>query len=97
MDDSENSLGYVSSVDPFTPEKDDPSVDAPDEKALERVLRALEGEVQLYHTISGMKRFDTKKFTAEEREALCNQYTQLLGSLMILVNNAIEGIKEKQK
>lgn len=98
MDENDNSenLGYVSSVDPFTPEKGAPSVDAPDERALVQVQKVLDKEIRTYHTISGMKRFDSQKFTAEEREALCDQYTQLLGNLTLLVNNAIEGIKEKQ-
>ncbi len=93
MDDE--SLGYVSSVDAFAPEKDAPSVDAADEKALKRLVRVVEGQIKLYHTISGMKLFP-KDFSAEEREALCNQYVTLLSSLLQLLNNAIDGVKEKQ-
>jgi len=95
MDDNEG-LDYVSSVDPFKPEKNDPSVDAPDEKALVRLVRVVDGQIKLYHTISGMKRFDTSKFTAEEREAMCAQFVQLLSSLKQSMNNAIDGVREKQ-
>jgi wyosine [tRNA(Phe)-imidazoG37] synthetase (radical SAM superfamily) len=96
MDDNDSELSYVSSVDPFQPETEKPSIDAPDEKALVRINRALEGQIALYHTISGMKQFNTAKFNAEQREALCDQYVQLLASLQQLINNAIDGIKEKQ-
>jgi hypothetical protein len=96
MDDNDSQLDYVSSVDPFTPEKDDPSVDAPDEKALERVMVVLDAQIRLYHTITGVKQF-SDKLTVEQRFELCDQYTKLLGNLVLLINNAIEGIKEKQK
>lgn len=94
MDDSEG-LSYVSSVDAFAPEKSAPSVDAPDEKALVRLMRVVDEQIALYHTISGMKQFPDK-FNADAREALCNQYVQLLVSLKQSITNAIDGIKEQQ-
>jgi hypothetical protein len=97
MDDNDSELDYVSSVDPFQPEKGEPSVDAPDEKALKRVMITLEGQIALYHTISGMRQFDQKKFSAEQREEMCSQFVKLLVNLTQLVTNAVEGIKEKQK
>ncbi len=93
MDDE--GLGYVSSVDAFAPEKDAPSIDAADEKALKRLVRVVEGQIKLYHTISGMKQFP-KEFNANQREAMCNQYVMLLSSLLQLLTNAIDGVKEKQ-
>jgi adenosyl cobinamide kinase/adenosyl cobinamide phosphate guanylyltransferase len=96
MDDNDSELDYVSSVDPFTPEKDDPSVDAPDEKALVRVQRVLAQQKKRYETIEGMKQFD-KKFSADQREELCNQMVTLIDSLSKTVNNAIDNIKEKAK
>lgn len=91
---SDSELDYVSSVSPFTPEKDDPSVDAPDEKALKRVKRVLDEQKQRYNTIEGMKQFD-KKLSADQREELCNQFVSLIDSLLKTVNNAIDNIKEK--
>ncbi len=93
MNDSDE-LSYVSSVDSFQAEERRPSVDAPDEKAIKRLLSVVDSQIELYHTISGMKRFDAEKFTAEEREALCSEYVQLLSGLKVIVINAIEGIKE---
>jgi len=99
MNDNDNGsadeLDYVSSVSPFTPEKDDPSVDAPDEKALKRVKRVLDEQKKRYHTIDGMKQFD-KKFSAEQREELCSQMVSLVNSLLKTVNNAIDGIKDSK-
>ena len=92
----EEALGYVSSVDPFQPEKGKPSVDAADEKALERLMRVVENQIKVYHTISGMKQFP-KEFNAEQREAMCTQYVMLLSSLLQLLNNAIDGVKEAGK
>lgn len=88
-------LNYVSSVDPFQPEDNKPSVDVEDEKALEAVRRVLEEQISLYNTIPAMKLFPSK-FSADEREALCNQYVLTLSSLLLLINNAISGIKDKQ-
>jgi len=93
MNENDNeSLNYVSSVDAFAPEKTAPSVDVADEKALIRVQKALASEIKLYHTISGMKRFPSV-FNADQREAMCNHYVELLTSLTQKVNNAIDGIK----
>lgn len=89
-------FGYVSSVDPFTPEPTPPSVDAADEKALKRVKKTLATQIKLYQTISGMKQFNTKEFKANQREAMCDKYVELLSSLLKTVNNAIEGIEESQ-
>jgi hypothetical protein len=97
MDDDSALGGYVSSVEPFAPEKGKPSVDAADEKALVRLVRAVDSQIKLYHTISGMKQFDVKKFDAEEREAMCAQHVQLLVGLKQLLNNAIDGVKEAGK
>lgn len=97
MDDDNALGGYVSSVEPFAPEKGKPSVDAADEKALMRLVRAVDSQIKLYHTISGMKQFDSKKFTAEEREAMCAQYVVLLTSFKQIAVNAIDGIKEAGK
>jgi hypothetical protein len=96
MNDNDDELDYVSSVDPFTPEKTDPSVDAPDEKALERVSKILAKQKSLYTTIGGMKQFDVKKFDANQREALATKFVELVESLERTVNNAIKGVKEKQ-
>lgn len=96
MNDNDESLDYVSSVDPFMPDREPPSLDAADEKALERIAKALAKQKQLYITIEGMKQFDTKKFNADQREALATKFVELVGSLEKMVNNAIEGIKEKQ-
>ena len=95
-DNDDETLDYISSVDPFTPEKTDPSIDAPDEKALERVSKTLAKQKSLYVTIDGMKLFDVKKFNADQREAMANKFVELVGSLEKTVNNAIQGIKEKQ-
>lgn len=95
MDDNDSELGYISSVDPFSQERDDPSVDAPDEKALERVMSALESQIKLYHTISGVKLFP-KRFSADTRLEMADEYVKLLVSLTQLISNAIEGIREKQ-
>jgi hypothetical protein len=89
-------LDYISSVDPFSPEKDDPSIDISDEKALERVSAALSEQKRRYETIDGMKQFDTKKFNADQREAMCAKFVELIGALEKTVNNAIDGVKEKQ-
>lgn len=96
MNDNDDELDYISSVDPFTPEKEPPSADAADEKALERVAKVLAKQRQLYVTIEGMRQFDTKKFNADQREALATKFVELVGSLEKAVNNAIAGIKEKQ-
>lgn len=96
MDDNDESLDYVSSVDPFAPEAEPASPDVEDEKALDRVSKALAKQKALYVTIDGMKMFDTTKFNADQREAMCNKIVELIGSLEKSVNNAINGIKEKQ-
>lgn len=96
MDDNDESLDYVSSVDPFAPEDNEASPDVDDEKALERVTKALAKQKALYTTIDGMKLFDTKKFNADQREAMCSKFVELVSSLETTVNNAINGIKEKQ-
>lgn len=98
MNDNENDdeLDYVSSVDPFTPEKEPPSVDAEDEKALKRVAKTLATQKMRYQTIDGMKQFDDKKFNADQREAMCAKFVELVGALEKTVNNAITGIKGKQ-
>ena len=95
MDDNE-SLGSVSSVDAFEPPKGLPSIDVADEKALVRLVRMVEDQIQLFHTISGMRLFP-KEFNADQREAMCAQYVTLLASLKLLITNAIDGIKEKGK
>ena len=59
--------GYTSSVDAFAPDKSTPSVDVADEKALVRLVRMVEDQIKLFHTISGMRRFDKKEFTSEQR------------------------------
>lgn len=87
--------GYTSSVDAFAPDKNTPSVDVADEKALVRLVRVVDSQIKLYHTISGMKRFPDK-FNADQREAMCTEYVDLLLSLKQLINNTIEGIKEKR-
>ena len=97
MNDDNESLGYVSSVDAFEPPKGLPSIDVADEKALVRLVRALESQIKLFHTISGMRQFDPKKFTAEEREEMCAQMVKTLRSSLQTVTNAIDGIKEKGK
>lgn len=96
MQDENENLSYISSVDPFAPEKDEPSVDIADEKALKRILNVLNEQIKLYHTLSGMKQFPIK-FNADQREAMCNQYVELLLSLKQLIDNVLDGIKEKQK
>lgn len=96
MNDNDESLDYVSSVDPFTPEKEPPSVDAEDEKALDRVAKTLAAQKLRYQTIEGMKQFDDKKFNADQREAMCGKFVELIGALEKTANNAIHGIKEKQ-
>ena len=88
-------LNYVSSIDPYQAEIDKPSVDAKDEKTLEKLVVIVDGQIKLYHTISGMKLFPDK-FSADEREAMCNQYVELLTNLRLLITNAIDGIKERQ-
>jgi hypothetical protein len=88
--------GYTSSVDAFAPDKSTPSVDVADEKALVRLVRVMDSQIKLYHTISGMKRFP-EQFNANQREAMCNEYVDLLLSLKQLITNAIDGIKEKGK
>ena len=96
MDDNE-SLGYVSSVDAFEPPKGDPSIDAPDEKALVRLVRTVENEIKNFHTISGMRRFPKAEFSAEQREAMCAEMVMILSSFKQTAQNAIDGIKEKGK
>lgn len=96
MNDTDDELDYVSSVDPFTPEKEPPSADADDEKALVRVSKTLAKQKDLYKTIDGLKMFDVKAFNADQREAMANKFVELVGSLEKTVNNAIAGIKEKQ-
>jgi hypothetical protein len=63
-DNDDETLDYTSSVDPFSPEKDDPSVDAPDERALVKLARVLAQEKATYGTIDGMKRFEKTVNTA---------------------------------
>lgn len=94
--DNEN-LDYISSVDPYQAEKKDPSVDVADEKALRRLVRVVDKQIELYHTISGMKLFDKQDFNANQREAMCAQYVILLSSLKQVITNAIDGIKESAK
>lgn len=96
MNDNDDELDYVSSVDPFTPEKTDPSVNAPDERVLETLSKILAKQKALYATINGMKQFDQKKFNADQREALATKFVELVESLEKTVNNAIKGVKEKQ-
>jgi hypothetical protein len=93
--DNEN-LDYVSSVDPYQAAENKPSVDVADEKALVRLVRVVDEQIELYHTISGMRLFP-KEFNANQREAMCAQYVVLLSSLKQIVTNAIDGIKEKGK
>jgi predicted hydrolase (HD superfamily) len=95
-DNDDETLDYISSVDPFTPEVEPPSIDADDEKALKKVSLALAKQKKRYETIEGMKQFDTKEFNANQREAMCAKFVELLISLEKTVNNAIDGIKEKQ-
>jgi hypothetical protein len=95
MDDNEG-LNYTSSLDAFAPEKDKPSVDVADEKALERLVGVVEGQIELYNTLDGVKQFD-KDLPLQMRFELCNHYIQLLYKLLGLINNAIAGIKEKGK
>lgn len=95
MNDDNESLGYVSSVDAFEPPKGTPSIDVADEKALVRLVRMVEDQINLFHTISGMKRFDRKEFSAEQREVMCAEIVMFLSSFKQSVQNAIDGIKEK--
>lgn len=95
MNDNDESLDYVSSVDPFTPEQEPPSVDAADEKALKKISLGLAKEGKRYKTIEGMKQFDDKKFNADQRETMCAKFSELLVALERTVNDAIDGIKEK--
>ena len=94
-DNDDETLDYVSSVDPFTPEKEPASIDAADEKTLEKVAKLLADEKETYTTIGGMKRFD-KKFSADEREALCDEMVKLISTLEGKVNIALGNLKEKQ-
>jgi len=94
MDDNE-SLGYVSSVDPFQAEVDKPSVDAADEKALVRLVRVVDDQIAVYNTLSGVKQF-SDKLTLQQRFELCDKYIDLLHSHKQLLINAIDGVKEKQ-
>jgi adenosyl cobinamide kinase/adenosyl cobinamide phosphate guanylyltransferase len=96
MNDNDTELDYVSSIDSFQAEENDPSVDVADEKALVRVRRVLDEQKKRYKTIEGMKQFD-KKLSADQREELCNQFVNLIESLTKTVNNAIDNIKEKAK
>lgn len=95
-EDSEN-LGYVSSVDAFEAPKGVPSIDVADEKALVRLVRMVESQIKLFHTISGMRQFDKQEFTAEQREAMCAQMVMILSSFKQSAQNAIDDIKEKGK
>ena len=99
MNDDNESIGYVSSVDAFEPPKGLPSIDVADEKALVRLVRVVDNQIELYHTISGMKLFKQKDIVlnADQREIMCNHYVELLISLKQIVTNAIDGIKEKGK
>lgn len=97
MNDDNESLGYVSSVDAFEPPKGTPSIDVADEKALVRLVRMVEDQIQLFHTISGMRRFDRREFTAEQREAMSAEMVMILSSFKQSAQNAIDGIKEKGK
>lgn len=94
-DNDDETLDYISSVDPFTPEKEPPSIDAADQKSLEKVARVLIDEKEAYTTIGGMKRFD-KKFNADQREAMCDEMVKLISTLEGTVNAAIGNVKEKQ-
>lgn len=94
MDDN-GELGYISSVSPFVQPKAEPSIDAPDEKTLERLVRVLEGQIKLYHTLDGVKQFD-KSLSIKQRFELCDHYVQLLAGLLGSIKNTIEGIKENQ-
>ena len=96
MDDDQALGGYVSSVEPFAPEKGKPSVDAADEKALEGLMRMVDGEIKLYHTITGVKKL-SKDLSLEQRFEICDQYITLLTSFKSKVINAIDGIKEAGK
>lgn len=95
-DNDDETLDYISSVDPFTPEVEPPSIDADDEKALKKVSAALVKQKKRYETIEGMKQFDDKKFNADQREAMCAKFVELLNELEATVNNAMQGIKERQ-
>ena len=95
MDDN-NNLSYISSVDAFEPEKDDPSVDMPDEKALDRVMQVLKEEFETYNTLAGVNLFD-KSLPLEMRFELCDHYLKIILSLSKIINNAIDSIKEKAK
>lgn len=94
MDDNE-ALGYVSSVDPFTPEKDKPSVDAPDEKTLVRLVRVVDEQIELYHTISGVNLFP-RHFSADIRLEMADHQVKILLGYKSIITSAINGIKEKQ-
>ncbi|HUD10268.1 MAG TPA: hypothetical protein VMR28_01200 [Candidatus Saccharimonadales bacterium] len=90
------SLDYVSSVDPYQAEQNKPSVDAADEKTLVGLMRMVDKEVKLFHTISGVKRF-SKELSLEQRFELCDQYVTFLTSFKQKIITAIDGIKEAGK
>lgn len=96
MNNNDNeTLNYISSIDVFTPEKSKPSVDMADEKTLVKIVRVIDEQIAIYHTIDGMRQFKNgyTKFNADQREAMCEQYVLLLSSFKQLVTNAIDGIK----
>jgi hypothetical protein len=90
------SLGYTSSADAFQPETDKPSIDASDEKALVGLMRMVDSEIKLFHTISGIKLWP-KRFSADTRIEMSAEYVKLLRSFKQKVTNAIDNIKEKGK
>lgn len=94
--DDDGELNYISSVSPFVAEKEPPSIDAPDERTLEKLVRVMENQIELYHTLEGVKKFN-KTLTLEQRYELCDHYVQLLTGLLGTINNTIGAIKERQR
>ena len=94
--DDNDELGYVSSaVSPFETEKGEPSIDAPDEKTLDGLLRVIDEQIKLFHTIDGVKMFD-KALSLEQRFEMCDKYVALLFSHRKKIINAIDDIRSKQ-
>ena len=96
MDNDNDELGYVSSaVSPFEDEKAEPSIDAPDEKTIDGILRLVDEQIALFHTIDGVKMFD-KDLSLKQRFEMCDKYVALLFSHKKKLINAIEDIRSKQ-
>jgi hypothetical protein len=93
MADSEE-LDYISSVDPFQAEKNNPSVDVADEKTLVRLMRVVDEQIELYHTISGVNLFP-KQFSADVRLEMADHQVKILLGYKSMIDSAINGIKEK--